>query len=172
MKRLLTLSALGAACALTLPATAQNGLDLESSRISVRVGAFFPFDAELRNLDTIWFQAGLDFEFSASLFRNAVTVISADWMSRVSGARDNAFPIFFSQRWYSGGDEGGRTYWHAGIGAAVTDFQPADLLFAARAGVGREFGERMFVEGNVMWSDEDKGGRSVTGASAFVGFRF
>lgn len=172
MKRLLTLGAIGSAFALALPAAAQSGLDFENTRLSLRAGGFVPIDEDTRDLDNFWFAAGVDFEFDASLVKGAVTVISVDWLTRVSGARDNAFPIVVSQRWYSSQDPGRRSYWHVGIGATASDFRPADILFTARAGIGLEMNERVFFEANIMWSDEDHGNRSVTGGTAFVGIRF
>lgn len=171
MKRILTIAGIGATAALTLPVSAQT-VDFENVNLSLRAGAFAPFDNDLKNLDDVWFQMGLDFEFEAALFRNATTVVSVDWLTRTSGARDNAFPMIVSQRWYSGDDDGPRFYWHVGIGATASDFRPADFLFTARAGVGMQVNSRIFFEANVMWSEEDKGQRAVTGVSGFVGVRF
>lgn len=172
MKRLLTLGGIGAISALTMPVSAQN-IDFENVNLSLRAGAFVPFDTDLKNLDDVWFQMGLDFEFQPALFPNGTTVFSVDWLTRAGGAFDNAFPLIVSQRWYAGPDEDGpQAYWHVGIGATVSDFRPADLLFTARAGIGLQLSSRVFIEANVMWSDEDNGNRAVTGASGFIGMRF
>lgn len=170
MKHFLTL---GAGCALlgigSLPAQAQ--FDMSKVTMGIRAGAFFPFDDSMRDLSDIWFTLGIEGEFSAALIPNATTVVSVDWMSYNSGARDNVFPIIVSQRWYTG-ELGRRTYFQVGIGAAVTDFGPADFLFAARGGVGMEFTEQYFVEANLFWTEKDKADNRVFGVAGYVGIRF
>lgn len=170
MKRLLI--AAGLAAALAIPAAAQTtGELLERGQFSFRVGAFIPVEEALRTPADVWFSLGLDFEIDRGLIPGATTVFSVDWFTFNGGANSNIFPIIVSQRWYGAGVEQ-RTYFHVGIGAAITDFMVSDTVFATRGGVGMEFNDRFFGEANFTWTDEPSGGTNSSGFAVYGGIRF
>jgi hypothetical protein len=153
-------------------AYAQNSEDWAKSRLSGRIGAFLPFENELRDLAKIWLTLGVDLEVPGRLFPQAQTVVSIDWATHNGGTNANIVPITLSQRWYSG-EVGNRTYWQAGIGGAMLDFSPSDFVFSAKAALGVEFKENYFVEADIFFTDKH-GSTNVSGSGAAVyfGIRF
>lgn len=143
-----------------------------TSQISGRIGAGVPLEDDLRDRADIWFALGLDLEMSYRLFSGAETVFSIDWLTHSGGDSDNIFPFTLSQRWYTG-IPGSRTYFHAGIGASILDFDPSDFVLSGRAGFGFEFRDQYFMEFNLFVTDQH-GSNNISGSSAaaYIGMRF
>lgn len=169
MKRIFTLIA--ATAAIFSTSVAQGDFDDVRFDFTLRAGVFFPFDDNMSDLSDIWFAAGFDVEVDRGLIPGASTVISVDSMTHNWWSEHVTFPININQRWYSG-DWPRRTYFQVGIGVAANDFQPADTVFGARAGVGMEWNETILFEADVFWSEEDTTDTSVLGVAGYVGWRF
>ncbi|MFN8140023.1 MAG: hypothetical protein U0R49_09520 [Fimbriimonadales bacterium] len=173
MKRFFATGAIAAGVlAVSSGAYAQNSEDWAKSSLSGRIGAFIPFEGDLRDLASIWFALGLDLEVPGRLVPNAQTVVSLDWNTHTGGQSANIVPITISQRFYSG-DFGNRTWFQVGIGASVLDFSPSDLVFSAKAGIGFEFKENYFLAADIFWTDKH-GSADIAGSgiAGYIGIRF
>lgn len=171
MNRLLTAAAAIGAIAAAIPASAQFGSALDKGTFSGRFGIFLPAEQNLRDLEDIWFSAGLDFELQQGIVKNAVTVLSIDWFTYNGGSQNQAFPITFNQRFYRGNGIT-RMYFQVGAGLAVLDFGVSDNVFCARGGIGMEFNERNFAEANFVWVDSSTAGSDASGITVHYGIRF
>lgn len=175
MKRFFTILVSGAALAAAVPAFSQASEVLQNGRYGLRLGAFLPFDEDLRDMANIWFGAGLDFEIEQGLFENATTVLSLDWFTQNGGTSGNIFPMIISQRWNTFSEKR-RTYFQGGIGATILNFGTAtggtEVVFGARAGVGIEFNDRYYGEANFFWSDSKNGLPQGTGIGIYGGMHF
>lgn len=156
-------------------AQAQTVFD-EPTNISFRLGYVYPIDADLRDKSPNYIGVGVDFFPTGwSLLREGQTVISFDWLGKSgSGAQGNVFPITLNQRVYTDAPVGatyGRNYYQFGLGVAIIDVNSTDTVLAARAGIGRELGEKLFGEINFIYS-EAGGGARATSLGFYIGYKF
>lgn len=171
MKSILILAAMGGLAA------ASSAQSLESpTNLAIRLGIHFPFDENVRDASGNLVNVGVDFFLQRSLLKGERTesYFSVDWLSKSgNGDKGNIFPILINQRWYSPqatGDEN-RTYFHAGVGAALMDVGSSDTVLAARIGAGVEFSKHLFGEANFLITGDADGYRG-TGIGLQLGYRF
>ncbi|MBL8064347.1 MAG: hypothetical protein JNM34_00665 [Chthonomonadaceae bacterium] len=143
--------------------------------LALRIGAAYPIDNNTRDLVKNFIGAGFDYFFDRSLVAGGETSVSVDWLGKSgSGAHGNIFPMMINQRWYnpnSSEEAGTRGYFFLGAGAAIIDVNNSKTVLAARAGFGREFGEHIFGEINIILSDDADGARANS-AGVYLGYRF
>lgn len=169
MKGITVLAAMG----LVSISCAQNVFE-EPSNVAFRLGYVYPVDSTLRDLANSYIGVGLDFFPSGRpLLKGGETVISFDWFGKSgSGAKGNVFPILINNRVYQqGAEKGGRSYFQYGAGIALIDVTSSKTVLAARAGYGKELGERLFGELNFTYTDAANGARG-TALGFYVGYRF
>lgn len=170
MKGISVLAAVG----LVSVSCAQNIYE-EPENVAFRLGYVYPIDADLRDAASSYIGVGIDFfPTGFNLFDEGQTYVSFDWLGKSgSGAKGNVFPIMLNQRYYSdsGMPGAGRTYWQFGLGVAVIDVNSTDTVLAARAGIGKEFGENLFGEANFLYSESGAGVRA-TSLGFYIGYRF
>lgn len=148
----------------------------EPTNIAFRLGYVYPIDANLRDAAPNYIGVGIDFFPTGwSLLKEGQTVVSFDWLGKSgSGAQGNVFPIMLNQRIYGdppGVATFGRTYFQFGLGVAIIDVNSTDTVLAARVGMGKEFGEKIFGEVNFIYS-EAGGGARATSLGFYVGYKF
>jgi hypothetical protein len=142
------LAILAAATGLIAAANAQTtGLE---TQISVRAGIQFPTTADL---DGSFYGFGVDFNLpgQASLFRNATTYFSVDWISKnLKFNRNFIIPICINQRFRLNSPSetmtSPQTYAFVGVGAAIIDIGGASTQLCGRAGLGADFNSNVFGE--------------------------
>ena len=137
--------------------------------LRLRAGVALPVDEDLRQYGRSFFGFGLDYELSDSFIPMSTSYLSADWMFNTSqGDKGNIFPIMLNQRFYAGpvanAVVGSRPYFFAGLGVVILDANGSSMLLGGRAGLGVEFGDRMFGEVSVVVSAR----ASNSGASASI----
>ena len=167
MKRLLVLAAI---CASAF-ASAQIGNPVN---LSFRGGFVYSLDEFTRDITGNLIGFGADYYLDRSLLEGGETYLSFDWLGRgLNGDKGNLFPICLNQRWYSSGDyeSANRRYYFLGIGVAVIDVVNTNTVAAARLGFGQEFGQHVFGELALVYSDASSGARA-TSVGAYLGYRF
>ena len=169
MKRLLVI----AAFVLSAFASAQQEFG-QPVNLAFRGGFVYSLDnftrAKIGNLIGV----GVEFFLDRSLLEGGETTLSLDWLGRgLNGDKGNLFPIMLNQRWYTGGDyeSANRTYFFVGAGVAIIDVVSTGTVIAGRAGLGAEFGEHIFGEVTLVYSDAVRGARA-TSVGLYLGYRF
>ena len=168
-KRLLVIVAL----AMSAFATAQDGFGTPVN-LSFRAGFVYSIDNVTRNVTGNLIGFGAEFYLERSLIPGGETTISLDWMGKgLNGDKGNMFPFMLNQRWYTGGDyeSANRTYYYIGVGVAIIDIFNTNTVAAARLGVGIEFGEHLFSEITLVYSDSSAGARASS-FGVYLGYRF
>lgn len=169
MKRLGTLAAI-----LSLAATGMAQLnDATPNNVAFRLGGVYVLDDGTRNVTKTMIGVGLDYFLPISVLRSQEAFVSIDWFGKsASGAKGNIFPIMFNLRYYpSQADEGGRSYFHFGVGGVVLDVTNTKTTLGGRAGFGYEFTRNVFSELNWVFSDKVSGAKADS-LSVYVGYRF
>jgi len=169
MKRLLVIAAI----ATSAFATAQEGFGTPVN-LSFRAGFVYSLDNFTRDITGNLIGVGAEFYLERSLFEGGETTLSADWMGKgANGDKGNMFPIMLNQRWYTSGDyqSANRTYYYIGAGIAIIDIVSTNTVAAARFGLGSEFGEHMFGEATLVYSDASSGARASS-VGIYLGYRF
>lgn len=146
------------------------------TNLAFRLGYAYPIDNETRDLVRNFIGVGADYFFTRSLLSGGETTISFDWLGKSgSGSKGNIFPICINQRWYGNNgmdmEAGHRSYFQLGAGVAIVDVTSTKTVLAGRAGYGVEFGEHIFGELNLVFSDDAHGARA-TSVGAYLGYRF
>ncbi len=144
------------------------------TNMALRIGVAYPIDNTTRDAVKNFIGAGLDYRFDRSLVAGGETYLSADWLGKSgSGAKGNAFPIMLNQKWFGKGEnqDDQLTYFFLGAGVAIVDVTSTKTVLAARAGVGRMFGEHIFGELNIVLSDDANGARANS-VGVYLGYRF
>ena len=169
MKRLLVI----AAFVLSAFASAQRDFG-QPVNLAFRGGFVYSLDnftrTQLGNLIGI----GVEFFLDRSLLEGGETTLSLDWLGRgLNGDKGNLFPIMLNQRWYTGGDyeSANRTYFFVGAGVAIIDVVNTNTVIAGRSGLGAEFGEHIFGEITLVYSDASAGARASS-IGLYLGYRF
>ncbi len=141
--------------------------------VSVRLGGVFALDGPLRNIQKLWFGAGLEYQFSRELLPNATTYLSADVaVQSGSGKQGNYFPVCINERWYfDQSGHGRRAYFLAGAGVCVMNVTTSNVTGALRTGFGYEFSSNVFAETSLLITGQVDGFQG-TSVGVFVGYRF
>jgi hypothetical protein len=148
-------------------------LDATPTDIQVRGGIFIPLDSNLRKVSDNFFAIGVDIIFQQQYIANSSTYLSIDWLGKsLSGEKGNVFPICINQKFYGKSEGNKNTYAFVGIGATVFDVVSTNTVFGARAGLGMDLGESIFVEGTFFWSDRSTGNVYNIGTGFYLGYRW
>lgn len=169
MKRLLVI----AAFAMSAFASAQDGFGTPVN-LSFRAGFVYSLDNVTRDLTGNMIGVGFEFYLDRSLMEGGETTLSVDWMGKgLNGDKGNMFPMMLNQRWYTSGDyeSANRAYYYIGVGVAIIDVISTNTVAAARFGIGSEFGEHMYGEMTLVYSDASSGARA-TSVGVYLGYRF
>jgi hypothetical protein len=170
MKRLLVVAALAISAAF---ASAQGGIGTPVN-LSFRAGFVYSLDEFTRDIMDNMIGIGAEYYLDRSFFEGGETTLSLDWLGRgINGDKGNMFPIMLNQRWYVSGDYemANRRYYYVGAGVAIIDVVSTNTVAAVRAGIGQEFGQHVFGELTLVYSDSSSGARA-TSIGAYVGYRF
>lgn len=162
-----------AAIAMSAFATAQDGFGTPVN-LSFRAGFVYSIDNFTRNITGNLIGFGTEFYLDRSLVSGGETTLSLDWMGKgLNGDKGNMFPIMLNQRWYVSGnyENANRTYYYIGAGVAVIDIISTNTVAAARFGIGSEFGEHIFGELTLVYSDSSSGARASS-VGVYLGYRF
>jgi len=168
MKRLLW-----AAGALTLAATAMaDSSNVNLSGFGIRLGAFYPFENEVRRVTGTMFDFGLDFRVAEQGRREIM--LSADWLGRsLNGGKGNILTGFVNVRQYVGNTDldSTRPYFIVGLGVVNADIVRSSYHVGLRGGYGIQASSGVFVESVVLVTNS-KAGVSSSGLGLNVGYRF
>ncbi len=168
MKKIALLAALGIASV----SQAQVNYLENPNNMALRLGYVYPVDDVLRGVGTSYFGLGADFWVDFNIFKGAETTLSLDWMaSKFDGSGGNVYMLALNQRWYMGDSPVQRSYFFAGLGVASVDVTTAKGVLGVRGGYGKEFGDHIFGEIIVTYTDASAGARGTT-AGFYLGYRF
>ena len=108
-----------------------------------------------------------------SVCNSGTSMIKSKGLASENGDKGNMFPIILNQRWYTGGDyeSANRTYFFVGAGVAIIDVVNTNTVIAGRTGLGAEFGEHIFGEVTLVYSDASAGARASS-VGLYLGYRF
>ena len=175
MKRILV-----ALCALSICAVSSaqyESADLSDSAVgfSLRLGAFFPADNQMRDIDNMFINVGIEYEFERSFVRNGITYMAGEWIAdEVLGAH-HVGNITINQRIYTKDQRfaaGGSPYFFGGVGFQWLSVPGLnDNGWVVRGGLGSEFSGDYFLEVGGYFSP-DMQGFNTSGVCASVGYRF
>jgi hypothetical protein len=166
------LAILAAAAGFVAGAQAQT---LETS-ISVRGGVQFPTTADLSG---VFWGLGADVNLTGvSIFRNATSYVSVDWISKnLKFNRNFIIPICLNQRFALNTTPetmvGPSTYAFFGVGAAIIDVGNASTQLCARAGLGADFSPSIYGEASIVFTGRAKNsGVQGNHLGLWLGYRF
>jgi hypothetical protein len=142
--------------------------------IQVRGGIFIPFDTNLRDVSDNFGGLGVDVLFPQEYLPNSKTYLSVDWLAKsFSGSHGNIIPVCINQKFYGKPVDGHNVYLFVGLGATFFDVYGSDTRLGARAGVGYDLSQNVFLEGTFYWSDKSNNGDvSNIGAGFYIGYRW
>lgn len=163
-----------AAIVMSAFASAQGGGFGTPVNLAFRAGFVYSLDDFTRSVTGDMIGVGAEFYLERSLFEGGETTFSADWMGRgANGDKGNMFTLMLNQRFYTGGDyqSANRTYFYVGAGMAIIDVVSTNTVPAVRFGLGSEFGEHVYGEATLVYSDSSTGARA-TSVGVYLGYRF
>lgn len=153
-------------------AQAQYSQNLTLSNLNIRLGGAYPMESKTRDFTGNQFAIGLDFPNSYSLIKGSSGYFSVDWYAgSSSGKKGKTFPIIWNQKFSLAATESFAPYFFGGAGMASVDFTSQKWVFAYRAGIGVDLGERLFSELTYLGSEAQSGIR-VNSLGLFVGYKF
>lgn len=147
------------------------------TQISLRGGVQFPTTADL---DGSFWGIGADISLlnGVSLFKNASSYVSIDWISKnLRFSKNFIIPICFNQKFQLNTTadtvNGPNTYAFVGVGAAIIDIGNASTQLCGRVGLGADFSSNVFGEASFVLTGRAKGS-NVQGnhVGLWVGYRF
>lgn len=150
-------------------------------RLRARFGFYFPTETQVRELNTIWLGAGLDFVGKGLFGPNSNTIFTADIYNRSGGGTSGTItPLLLGQMWNMNPDADEGPRWYAGIalGMVVGDIGgPSKNKFGGKLFGGLDVTSNVFFELSFLFTDKFDilGGTDTArgnGATVMVGYRF
>jgi hypothetical protein len=149
--------------------------------LRARAGAYFPTEKVVKDLSDVWGAIGLDIAGPGLFGKNSETVLSFDLYNRNWGRGHNTvFPIILGENFTvtQSSISDFRLYVGVGVGMVVGDVGgPSNSKFAARAVVGLDLTDKIFLEGSYLVTDRFNAFQGTTttrgnGLTAMLGYKF
>jgi len=175
MNRISTVAAVTALLGLSAVANAQltTNTDFTPVNVSLKLGVALPLDNTLSNFAPTLLAWGLEYQFDKPLIAGSDTYLDLEYMNKGFQFSHGLIPLTLNERFYfdNGRHRHQKTYAFVGLGAADVDLNTSGTVIAARAGLGADLGDAIFMEMSGLFTDKsnDATGNSVT---FYVGYRF
>ena len=172
---LVALAALAIGAAAFAQTTDQTG-DLSSAAVgfSFRIGGYFPADSKVRDVESVFWDTGIEYDFETSLFKGSTTYVAGDWIANTPLGGKHLAALTLNQRFYSGKSYfvNGAPYFFLGVGTMFTHAAGSNsTTWVGRGGIGAEFPHNYFFEVGGYISPKING-INPSGISASLGYRF
>lgn len=160
MKKITTAALLMGAIGASAFAQGTGGFDPTPYGFGFRIGAAFPTDGALRDVDNNWVSLGIDYNIDVSILRTGNSFLSVDMVSRnFGGGGGTIWNLMLGNRFYGNASAGGyNMYFIAGIGAVAVDIDTeTEYKFGGVFGAGLELGPHLYAEGRFTISEKANG---------------
>ena len=153
---------------------AQSSSGIDTSGLRLRFGAAYPLDNSSRNIIKRPFAIGVDFDLNQPVFgRGGKGFITLEYQAKaLKGGKPYQVIATINQRMNLDDNiEGKRAYYYLGAGAVLMDLTKSKVAFAARGGLGKEFGQNLFGEVGLLVST-DANRANANQVAVYLGWRF
>lgn len=143
------------------------------SNISLRLGASFALNPNLRDIQDLWFGLGAEYQITSPADPGDQTYVSLDWIGKSgSGTNGNYFPLCINERFpLTRTTTGTQAYAFLGVGIVVIDIGGTGTAGGARGGFGYNFSQNVFAETSLVVSGQVNG-YQATSVGVYLGYRF